>query len=504
MLEIKNLSIIIETRYLIKDLSFVLNMHDKLAIIGEEGNGKSTLLKAIAGLCDYGYVSGSINLKGHRIGYLPQMIDISDLEKTVYNYLFLDDHDYYNKVNKLYKLLIELNLDENILDSHMSFLSGGEKVKIQILKLLLDEVDILILDEPTNDLDLKTLKWLENFVVKSNIPIIYVSHDETFLERTANVILHLEQLKKKDEPKWTLLKSNYFDYVNKRISSIAHQTQMAYSDKRKYKEKEEKLQQLINKVEYRQETITRADAHGGRLLKKKMKDLKSQEKRLDNFDLTEVPDVEEAIYFSFPSTNLPMRKEIVKLENYTLKIGEKTLSQNINLRIIGKDHIVIIGDNGVGKTTLIKYIYELLKVRDDLKVGYMPQDYDTVLKKYKTPIDFLVSTGKKEDIEVARSYLGNMHFTKEEMTSELDLLSGGSKAKLFLLKLILDKNNVLILDEPTRNVSPLSNPIIRERLQAFDGCIISISHDRKYIEEVANSVYYLRPDGLNEINKEKI
>lgn len=136
-----------------------------------------------------------------------------------------------------------------------------------------------------------------------------------------------------------------------------------------------------------------------------------------------------------------------------------------------------------------------LKERTDIKVGYMPQTYDDVLNNYKNVLDFLCTEKDKEEITKVRMYLGNMNFTRDEMMGEIKNLSGGSKAKLFLIKLVLDKCNVLILDEPTRNVSPLSNPVIRKVLKEFNGTIISISHDRKYIDEVANEIYELTKMG---------
>lgn len=504
MLETKNLDIIIGTRYLIKNLSFTLNKNDKLAIIGEEGDGKSTLLQCLANNCDYAHIHGTINSHNHKIGYLPQIIKYKGKNLLVKNYLFINDNDYYNKVNLLYHLLNELNIKEDILDNNINLLSGGEKVKIEILKLLLDDSDILLLDEPTNDLDLNTLKWLEAFINSTNKPIVFVSHDETFLSNTANVILHLEQLKKKQECKHTLIKTKYDDYVEARLRHIKHQTQIAYSEKRNLKKQEDKLKQIMSKVEYQQENISRKYPHAAKMLKRKMHSLKHQEKKLENKEITEIPDVEENINFKFDKVFIPKYKPILELINYSLKINNKILSSPINLKVIGDEHLVIIGENGTGKTTLLKEIINILSTRDDITVGYMPQNYDDILSSYKTPIDFLCNNQDKESITKARTFLGNMNFTKEEMMDDINLLSGGSKAKLFLVKLILEQYNALILDEPTRNVSPLSNPIIRNKLKEFTGTIISVSHDRKYIKEVADKVFKLTKRGLIEINKEEL
>lgn len=496
MLEIKDLTISISDRYLIKNLNLILNNGDKLAIIGEEGNGKSTLLKSILGICEYAEISGNINLKGNRIGYLEQSISNDKLDKRVYEFLFIDDTDYYDKINNLYKYLEIISLTDDILKQEIRTLSGGEKVKISILKLLLNEYDILFLDEPTNDLDIETLEWLEKFINNTNKPIMYVSHDETLLANTANMILHLEQIKKKTECRHTLLKIDYDTYVEQRLRKIEKQTQVARSEKREFNKQQEKLQRIMQKVEYQQNTITRADPHGAKVLKKKMHSLKSQERKLDETELTEVPDVEESISFSFEEVEIPRAKNIINLNIDELKISNKVLSKNIKLDVIGNVHLCIIGKNGVGKSTLIKIIYNELKDRNDIKVGYMPQTYDDILNNYKYVLDFVCPNGSKDEITKARMFLGNMKFTRDEMISNIKDLSNGTKAKLFLVKLVLDKCDVLILDEPTRNVSPLSNPVIRKVLKEYKGTIISVSHDRKYINEVVNALYILTPDGL--------
>ncbi len=496
MLEIKDLNISINGRYLIKNLSLTLNNGDKLAIIGEEGNGKSTLLKSILGMCEYAEANGNINLKGNRIGYLEQSMSNENLNKKVYDYLFTSDNDYYEKVNNLYKYLDSINLSDEILEQTINTLSGGEKVKISILKLLINKYDILFLDEPTNDLDIETLKWLESFINDTNKPIMYVSHDETLLSNTANMILHLKQVMKKTDCRHTLLRIDYDTYVEQRLRKIDKQTQVAKSEKREFNKQQEKLRKIMQKVEHQQNTISRKDPHGAQVLKKKMHSLKSQEKRLDNTELTELPDVEESINFFFENVEIPKTKNILNLEIPELKVNDKILSKNIELNIIGNTHLCIIGKNGIGKSTLIKVINEKLKDRTGIKVGYMPQNYDDVLNNYDNVLDFISPSGNKDDITKARMYLGNMKFTREEMVSKIKDLSNGTKAKLFLVKLVLDKCNVLILDEPTRNVSPLSNPVIRKVLSEYKGTIISVSHDRKYINEVIDSLYILTSTGL--------
>ncbi len=496
MFEAKDISITIQNRYFIKDLSFTLNKKDKLAIIGEEGNGKSTLVKCLLGICDYATLKGTINTKGNTIGYLPQQQE--NTKKSVFNYLFDSTNAYYNKISDFYKYLNQLNISETLIHQSMSSLSGGESVKIRILKLLLEDYDILFFDEPTNDLDIETLKWLEDFIIKCEKPILYVSHDETLLKKTANMIIHIEQRKKKTQCLCNVAKMDYTSYIETRTNSLENQARIAGNEKREFEKKEKILNQIKQKVDYQLNTISRSDPHGAKLLKKKMHSIKSQEKKLNQTIITEKPDVEEEIHFFFENEEIPNHKIVLEEKISELKIGEKILSKNIELNISGPSHVCIIGKNGVGKSTLLKAIYEKLKNRKDLKVGYMPQNYEEILNLEENVSDF-ITNHKASEITKSRMYLGNMNFTKEEMTTKIKNLSNGSIAKLLLIKLVLEECNVLILDEPTRNISPLSNPVIREVLKNFKGTIISISHDRLFINEVMDEIYELTKEGLTKI-----
>lgn len=495
MLEVKNLEIIVGTRILVDALSFTLKKGDKLAIIGEEGNGKTTLLKSLLGLCDYSKVKGMIDFKGNRVGYLEQKLNEEVSLTSVKDYLSFVDGEYYEKVGYLYRKMEELNLDEEILERQMSCLSGGERVKIQLLKLLLDENDILFLDEPTNDLDIDTLEWLERFISIYEGAIVYVSHDETLLSHTANMILHIEQIEKKTKSRCTVEKCGYDEYVGRRSRSIEKQIQMAKGEKRTYDKKKERLDRIMKKVEYQQNTISRADPFRAKGLKTKMHSLKAQEKRLYNTELTSVPDLEESISFSFPEVYIPKGKKIIEVDIPLLEVSKKVLSRNIHLDVIGDVHLAIVGKNGVGKSTLLKYISDRLKQREDIKVGYMPQNYDEIFKPGELVLDF-ITTRNVDDIKRAKTFLSSMKFTYDEIMGKIENLSNGTKAKLILMKSVLEGCNVLVLDEPTRNLSPLSNPVIRRVLREFKGTIISVSHDRKYLEEVIDVIYTLDSEGL--------
>lgn len=512
MLALKNVSIsTLSDKEMIKDVSFVIDPGDKLCIIGEEGNGKSTLMKWIYDetmVTSYAKVEGSIQKEGTRLGYLEQFLDPAWEEIEVVDYLLKDTvdaevpYERYNEIAKLYPLFQKLHLKQDYVreDKKIKTLSGGEKVKIQLVKLLMQEPDILLLDEPTNDLDIATLEWLEQFILQQTIPIMYISHDEVLLEKTANAVLHLERIQNKTQARTTYEQIGYKAYLQKRHYLVEKQNQMAKNEKKEYDKQMQRYRQVFQRVEHEQNVITRQDPSTARLLKKKMKSVKALGRRLEDKELTQKVETEESIIAKFHhETSIHSHQKILKLheEHILLRNGSKV--GPIDLEVVGREKVCIIGENGVGKTTLLQHIYEKLKESKKWNIGYMPQEYDTLLPLESTPIEFLKWEYTKEEETLARTYMGSMKFTQEEMESKIGNLSGGQKAKLFLLKLILLKCDVCILDEPTRNLSPLSGPVIRTFLQSYPGAIISVSHDRKYMQEVCSSIYEWKDTGLQKL-----
>ena len=256
---------------------------------------------------------------------------------------------------------------------------------------------------------------------------------------------------------------------------------------------------IYNRVDHEQAVISRGNPSGARLLKKKMHAVLSMvqrcEREKENF--TEFPEEETAILARFDEgIRLPKGKTVVDYSCDLLRIGERVLARDVRLFVAGGERIGITGRNGVGKSTLLTQLWHTLRTRRDVVAARMPQDYAEVLAFEKTPVEYLAAHYGKEEITQARTYLGSMKFTHEEMTGKIGALSGGQQAKLLLLDMILRRADVLLLDEPTRNFSPLSCPVIRAALRGFGGTIISVSHDRKYLREVCTKVYELRPNGL--------
>ena len=512
MLQVKNLTIthVKDNRVLLQDLSFVLNPGDKAAIIGEEGNGKSTLLKLIYDenmAMDYIEFSGKIIRNHMQIGYLAQELTPEEKKMSVYEFMCEMPLFFEVTPNELAEVGKELGIrvEDFYAEQEIGKLSGGEKIKLQLARMILNRPDLLLLDEPSNDLDMSMVKWLENFIQTSELPILFISHDEVLLENTANMIIHLEQIRRKMESRATVSRMTYHDYVEKRQLGLLKQEQTARKERSEYQKQQEKFQQIYQKVEHRQDTISRQDPAGGRLLKKSMHRIKAYEARFEKEfeNMTEMPETEDAIFIKFgEKAEVPSGKWVVDFELSKLMVEERVLAENISLKIRGPEKVCIIGKNGCGKTTLLRKIAEELQERSDIKVAYMPQNYEELLDMKMTPVDFLSVTGDKEEISRICTYLGSMKYTPDEMRHKIADLSGGQKAKLLLLKMSMSGCNVLILDEPTRNFSPLSNPVIRNMLKNFKGAILSISHDRKYIREVVEKVYELTEKGL--IIKEEI
>ena len=510
MLQIRNTTIrsLQDDRFFTDNLSFSLQDGQRAAIIGEEGNGKSTLLKWIY---DPRLTDSYAEIRGQRIidgkaGYLPQELPAEKKDISVCSYME-EACDYYSLPQReIQKMADRLHLPCLLMEENrpMSTLSGGERVKVQLAALLLGQCDILLLDEPSNDLDIETLKWLSRFMRSFPGTILYISHDETLLEETADMIIHLEQIRRKTICRCTVSKENYQTYLENRKRQFMRQEQVAKFEKADFRKKKDRFLSIHQSVEHAQDSISRSDPSGGRLLKKKMHALTSMGKRLDKEEqeLTQLPESEWAILPKWePGIELKRGKVVLDYSLNELKVGDRLLSRNINLKITGPEKICILGPNGCGKSTLMDKIAQELSCRRDISCTYMPQNYREGVSYSMLPEEYLAPDGDKETVTKARIYLGSMKYTADEMSHPVRDLSGGQRAKLLLLKAILDKCNVLLLDEPTRNFSPLSCPAIRKFLSDFPGCILSVSHDRKYIREVTSVLYALTKEGLVRVHE---
>ena len=491
-----------DLRDLVSDLSMTIQDGEKVAIIGEEGNGKSTLLKTLMGedLPDF-TIKGGIQSDYQSLAYIPQKLPEDLKKKTLHDYFFLDSIELEYSI--LYRLAEELHFDSNRFASNQEIgsLSGGESLKIQLIHELAKPFEILFLDEPSNDLDLETVNWLKNQIQKIRQTVIFISHDEDFLSQTADTIVHLRLVKHRKEAETLVEHLDYDRYSEQRKANFTKQSQQAANDQRAYDKTMEKHRRVKQNVE----TALRAtkDSTAGRLLAKKMKTVLSQEKRYERTaqSMTQKPLEEEEIRLFFSDIQpLPISKVLIQLEKENLVIGDRVLTQELQLTVRAQDKIGIIGPNGVGKSTLLAKLQQLLSTKREISLGFMPQNYHKKLQLELSPVAYLSKTGEKEELQKIQSHLASLNFSYPEMQHQISSLSGGQQGKLLLLDLVLCKPNFLLLDEPTRNFSPTSQPQIRKLFATYPGGLITVSHDRRFLKEVCSSIYRLTEHGLEIVN----
>ena len=506
MLKIENLSLY-HTKDLtpiVTGLSFTLGGGERMALIGEEGNGKSTLLRLIAGderVRDYIEMSGRV-VTDRRPGYLPQELPAAERERTAYEFFCESPAFFDQSPAELGALAARLSLPAESFysEQRMEDFSGGERVKLQLARLLLAQPNLLLLDEPSNDLDGETVRWLEDFLLSCGCDVLFVSHDEALLSRVATSVLLIERLRHRQLPRAGVHRMGYDEFVKTRASAFAKQEQVARKEREEYREKMQKYEQIRQRVEHEQNVISRGNPGGARLLKKKMHTVLSMGRRFEREreQMTALPESEDAIFATLACDPLPEGKVVLDLSLPELRVGDRLLASDLRMSVRGREKVAIVGRNGAGKSTLLRQIAAQLVRRDDLRVFLMPQDPGELLDMEKTPVDMLAARGDGAERAEVRTHLGAMQFTTEEMLHPCAGLSGGQKAKLMFLMMARSRANVLLLDEPTRNLSPLSGPVVRALFADYPGCVIAVSHDRLFLSEVCDRTLRLTAQGLVE------
>ena len=495
-----------DLRDLISDLNMTIQDGEKVAIIGEEGNGKSTLLRTLMGerLADFS-IRGEIQSDLQSLAYIPQHLPEELKKKSLQDYFFLESTDLDYSI--LYRLSDELHFDSSRFASNQEIgsLSGGEALKIQLIHEFAKPFEILFLDEPSNDLDIEMVEWLKKQIQKMRQTVIFISHDEDFLSQTADTIIHLRLVKHREEAETLVEHLDYDSYSDQRKANFARQSQQAANDQRAYDKTMEKHRRVKQNVENALRN-TKNDV-AGRLLAKKMKNVLSQEKRYEKLaqSMTQKPLEEEHIQLFFSDIQpLPTSKVLIQLEKESLSIGERVLVQELQLTVRGQEKIGIIGPNGIGKSTLLAKLQQLLSTKREIALGFMPQDYHKKLQLELSPIAYLSKTGEKEELQKIQSHLASLNFSYPEMQHQIRSLSGGQQGKLLLLDLVLRKPNFLLLDEPTRNFSPTSQPEIRKLFATYPGGLITVSHDRRFLKKVCSTIYRMTEQGLEVVNLEDL
>ncbi|UDI77876.1 ABC-F type ribosomal protection protein [Staphylococcus taiwanensis] len=500
------------------NVDFEVKTGERIGVVGRNGAGKSTLMKIIAGVEDYD--SGHISkIKNLRMGYLTQQMTLDssasvfeemskpfehlkrmeNLIKEETDWLALHANDYdtddykhhmeryeslsnqfeqlegYQYESKIKTVLHGLNFKEEEFDKSINDFSGGQKTRLSLAQMLLSEPDLLLLDEPTNHLDLETTKWLEDYLKYFKGAIVIISHDRYFLDK---IVTQIYDVALGDVKRYV---GNYEQFIIQRDKYYESRMQ-------EYERQQAEIKRLETFVE---KNITRASTSGM---------AKSRRKTLEKMERIDKPmlDARSAnIQFGFERNT---GNDVMHIRN--LEIGYETpITQPINIEVNKGDHIAIIGPNGVGKTTLIKTIANRqnklggeITFGANLQIGYYDQK-QAEFKSNKTILDYVwdqYPTMNEKDI---RAVLGRFLFVQDDVKKIINDLSGGEKARLQLALLMLQRDNVLILDEPTNHLDIDSKEMLEQALQHFEGTILFVSHDRYFINQLANKVFDLNTHG---------
>ena len=369
-------------------------------------------------------------------------------------------------------ILNGFNFKENTWNKVIGTLSGGEKTRLAFVKLLLQKPPVLLLDEPTNYLDLDTLDWLEAFLKNYQGAIITVSHDQYFLDHLANQIFEL------NFGKLTTFKGNYSQYVKER-ELMDSQQEAAYE---KQQEKIKKEEEFIQKNLVRASTTKRAQ---------------SRRKVLDKMERIKPPKHKQKVRINFTSER-PSGKEVLIAKDLTIGYPDKVMVSDIDFQVNKNDRVAIIGPNGIGKSTLLKTIMKKLEPKGgsikygaSLDIGYYDQELQS-LDPSKTVLDTIWDRHKTMPEKDVRSILASFLFTAEDIDKTVGQLSGGQKARLTLTVLSLEKDNFLLMDEPTNHLDIEAKEVLEEALDNYDGTLLFVSHDRYFINELANKIISVR------------
>lgn len=483
---IKDLTIRIGTRCFVKNLSMTLNMGDKLVIIGEEGNGKSTLIKIIAGQ----NLNRCFNFNGdtQRLGktaYLPQNFLELDFAGTVWEFLARDsgwqDNNWniFNKWNELNKLAKELEI-KDILDNNPDYedLSGGEKTRLFLLKNLYSKPDILLLDEPTNNLDQKGINIVSEIVKKFSGAVVFVSHDLSFIRRTANRIIHLEQISGRGDGRCYIENIGIDEYLESNAKKYRQEEKFYLMQNRKKRKALKILVEIKNRVRQQQENIKNCNVR--RLLNKKMRNILATEKNISRKFLAKKPQKE--INHGLDLDHKQKNKKSWEIDIPRIEFDNKLLFTEKKLWFGDGKKIVVMGDNGFGKSVLLEYIYQKLKQKK-VMVGYLPQEFVKL---------FIGAEKKLLDIEWQDDRyknLGNIGLTGQEIAGEWMGLSEGQKTKLWLKKIFGEENDILILDEPFRHLSISASQSLQDAIINDSRTVIVVTHDKLIADKLGDIVW---------------
>jgi ATPase subunit of ABC transporter with duplicated ATPase domains len=501
----------------LKNISFEIQTGEIVALIGNNGEGKTTILNLINK--DENVTSGQITLRNSsKIGYLKQIVsndndltvieilknslkELYDMEEKLFNYEMKMESlqgeelnniivkysnlqekfiakDGYAKDKKLGKIIKGFKLDK-LLENKYNTLSGGEKRIVNLASLVLEEPDVLLLDEPTNHLDIDTLEWFEDYLKALKKTVLIVSHDRYFLDRVVNKIIYIE----KGEIDIYFGNYSYFEEERERRIMLEFEA---------YKNEQKKIEAMKESIKRLKEFGRRASPKGGEMFFKRAASI---QKRLDKMVPLEKKNHTNNLSLDF-GLDRRSGNDVLRIINKDLYIGDRLLINKMNMEINYGDRVCIIGKNGTGKSTLIKYIMNLykneiiddrIKLGSNLHIGYIPQEIVFDNPK-ETIYEYTRRLFDGED-NILRSKLFNFNFFDDDLLKKIEVLSGGEKVRLKLFELLQKKSNLLLFDEPTNHIDIETRNILEDALKSFKGTILFISHDRYFINKLASKIY---------------
>lgn len=513
-----NLNLAFNLEVIYKDANFQIEDNDKVGIVGVNGAGKTTLFRVILG--EEKLDSGKITFdKKKRVGYLPQEIDILDKDKNVFEYLMearpieklenelqslyeevasasnqeqekilkkisntqalLDYYDVYAAESILMEIIASMNISSDLLDMKIKDLSGGQKSKIAFAHLLYSNPEIMLLDEPTNHLDASTRDFVVSYLKKYKGMVLIISHDIDFLNSIVNKILHVD----KGEKNITVYNGNYSDYKKKEAAlKEAHEKLV---DKQ---EKEiEDLRKIVLKYSNSSGKRKRMAQSREKVLDKKLASLEKHDVKLKKVRLNIKPNRE--------GSRIPL-----KVNGITFNYPEKeSIIKSLSFLINNKERFLIVGENGVGKSTLLKLLVGILKpisgniwYGSKTDIAYYAQEQES-LDLNKTILENVDS--KEFSEKELRTILGSFLFYDDDVFKKVSVLSPGERARIALCKVMLKKANLLLLDEPTNHLDPVTQEIIGENFHNYDGTIILVSHNPAFVESIGIDRMLILPSG---------
>ena len=500
---------------------------EKIGLIGPNGCGKTTLFKLITK--EEGLDSGSISIrKGANVRLLSQMPPVVDDECTVRDILTRDfkdvfeieahmkelekqmavadpnelerilDHygklqnrfmdlDGYTIDSKISELCNKFRIDENMLNRKFNTLSGGEKTIVNLASIMLSNPDILLLDEPTNNLDIDTLEWLESYLKSYTGTIILCSHDRYFLDKVVSKIVLIERGKSE------IFFGNYSYYLEEN-------ERRTLAEFEQYKDQQKMIEAMKRKIKQLQEFGKLAYPGGESFFKRAA----SIQKRLDKIELLDKPETAKEIPLNFQMTDRS-GKQVLMVRDFDLTVADKDLLDQVSFDVAFKDRTCLMGKNGSGKSTLIKYIMGLyeneqeddhVRIGSNVSIGYIPQTI-TFEDDNATILDVARKSYYGSETHL-RASLAKFMFNGENVFKRVGTLSGGEKVRLKLFELMQKNVNLLIMDEPTNHIDITTQEVLEEALKEYPGTILFISHDRYFINEIAQKILYIEDKGITE------